>query len=132
MTNTLPPNYHLITYPRSNRYGGWTQKFIITGSQEQLKGYLRVSENADGTLHGFQIDIYKEGSFGKAIVNALAACVNIGIQNGVPLSTYIEQLKGWKFEPTGMVQGSAQVEYAESLLDYVACELEVAYLNKEK
>jgi len=113
----------------TNRYKGWTQKFIIKGRQEEMKGYLRVSERDDGTLHGIQLDIHREGSFAKAFANAFAASMNIGLQNGVPLSVYVEAFKDWKFEPYGKVECSDSIKIAQSLLDYVMRELEVKYLG---
>lgn len=117
---------------RPNRYKGWTQKFVIHGSQEALKGYLRVSENEDGTLHGIQIDIHREGSFSKAFANGFAHSLNIGIQSGIPLEKFVEAFRGWKFEPYGEVTCSDNIKRADSLMDYVVRELAVAYLGEPR
>jgi hypothetical protein len=103
---------------------GWTQKFEVGG----MKGYLRVSVNEDGTLHGFQVDLMREGSLGKAMFNAFAAAVNIGLQGGVPLKSYVDMFKDWTFEPKGEVKHSAAVSEAKSILDYIMAELEIAFL----
>ena len=114
----------------TNRHHGWTQKFVIKGATDDMKGYLRVSENEDGTLHGIQIDIHREGSFGKAFANAFAASMNIGLQNGATLKQYCDMFRHWKFEPSGMVLFSAAITEADSLIDYVMQELSAAYLKE--
>ena len=116
----------------SHRHAGWTQKFKIRGQETTLKGYLRVSVNEDGTLHGFQIDVQREGAMARALLNAWAAGVNIGLQHGAPLESYVDMFRDWKFEPAGSVECSSAIVQASSIIDYVVRELEMAFLTKQE
>lgn len=105
---------------------GWNQKFKIWGAQGLLKGYLRVTEQ-DGKLIEIQVDVHKEGTMARALLNAWASSVNIGLSHGVPLTAYLTAFEGWKFDPSGPVECSEAVTDADSILDYVAKELAAAY-----
>lgn len=108
------------------RTAGWTQKFRILGGQGELKGYLRVSE-VDGRLTEIQVDVHKEGTMSRALLNAWSMSVNIGLAAGVPLKSYLDAFRSWRFDPSGPVECSEAVTEADSILDYIVRELQAAY-----
>ena len=108
------------------------QKFWIHGAQENLKGYLHVEEDADGNVSGICITTYRLGSLASAMANSFCSAVNLGLASGIPLRTFVDEFKGWRFEPSGPVEGSPHVLECSSLLDYVAQELEVTYLRPKE
>jgi hypothetical protein len=106
------------------------QKFRIHGSQETLKGFLHLRNNPDGTLAEIELDIYRDGTMGRAMVHALTMCINMALKRGVPLREIVDEYRSWKFEPMGAVSGSPYVSHCDSILDYVAQELEATYLKE--
>lgn len=112
--------------PLPNRRKGYTQKVTISGH----KVCLRTGEYADGTLGEIFIDMSKEGAGFRAMVNAVAKSVSIGLQHGVPLETFVDEFTFTKYEPAGAVKGNDCIKNCTSLLDYVFRELAVSYLNR--
>lgn len=106
---------------------GYNQKFTIGGQTI----YLRTGEYADGRLGEVFIDISKAGSTIRAMCNALALAVSKSLQHGVPLQEIVDDYKGWKFEPSGRVDGDPRILEADSILDYVFRELELTYIKKD-
>jgi ribonucleoside-diphosphate reductase alpha chain len=102
----------------------WTQRARVGGQTL----HLTAGEYEDGTLGEVFLDVSKAGSGMRALVNALAISMSLGLQHGVPLRLYIDALRGIQFEPSGGVEGSPVVAKADSILDYVARELEAYYL----
>lgn len=112
-------------YKLPSRRRGFTQKVRIGGQSL----YLRTGEYADGSLGEVFLTVAREGSTMKHLVDALAITMSIGLQHGVPLAEYIDAFADSKSEPNGMVQGSDNVRFCSSLLDYVAKELSATYLH---
>lgn len=105
--------------PRDRRRN-WTQKARI-GNQTV---YLNVGMYDDGAVAEVFVDLAKQGSMVRTVMDTMAVCISVGLQYGVPLSEYIDALKGETFEPNGAVEGSAVVREARSILDWIAQELE--------
>jgi len=66
----------------------------------------------------------KQGSFVSGIMDAFCTCVSIGLQHGIPLSTFIHKFKYTGFEPAGMVREAPSgmhkgIFIARSILDYL-------------
>ena len=116
-----------VRNPLPNRRASFTQK-VKVGSQTV---YLTCGEREDGTLGEIFLDVSKAGSAVRAMLSTLAIFMSIGIQHGIPLALYVDALRGISFEPAGIVHGSMHVATAESILDFVAKQLEADYL-KEK
>ena len=53
--------------------------------------------------------------------------VSLGLQYGVPLSTYVQKYTNMRFEPAGMTD-DADIRFASSLVDYIFRRLAVDYL----
>ena len=64
-----------------NKRKGYIQKAKIGGHNV----YLHTGEYDDGTLGEVFIDMHKEGAAFKALTNAFAIAVSLGLQHGVPL-----------------------------------------------
>jgi ribonucleoside-diphosphate reductase alpha chain len=108
------------------RRKGYTQKAKIGGHTI----FLRTGEYDDGRLGEIFLDMNKEGSALRALINNFAISVSLGLQYGVPLEEYVEAFTFTKFEPAGMVIGNDAIKNATSILDYVFRELAVSYLGR--
>jgi len=117
---------HSDRRPLPHRRHSWTQKAKV-GNQTV---YLCCGEYEDGTLGEVFLDASKAGSSIRAVLSSLAIFLSLGLQHGVPLTLYVEALRGLNFEPSGDVSGSAHVMRADSILDWVVRELEAHYLKE--
>jgi ribonucleoside-diphosphate reductase alpha chain len=109
------------------RRKGYTQKAVVGGH----KVYLRTGEYEDGRLGEIFIDMHKEGSAFRALMDSFAISVSMGLQYGVPLETYVEAFTFTRFEPNGIVQGNDAIKNATSILDYMFRELAISYLGRD-
>jgi ribonucleoside-diphosphate reductase alpha chain len=110
----------------SNRRKGYTQKAVVGGH----KVYLRTGEYEDGKLAEVFIDMHKEGSAFRSLMNNFAIAISLGLQYGVPLEEFVEAFTFTRFEPAGMVEGNDAIKMATSILDYIFRELAVSYLDR--
>src|SRR5271156_597301 len=110
----------------ANRRKGYTQKAVVGGH----KVYLRTGEYEDGKLAEVFIDMHKEGSAFRSLMNNFAIAISLGLQYGVPLDEFVEAFTFTRFEPAGIVEGNDTIKMATSLLDYIFRELAVSYLDR--
>ncbi|HEX4112774.1 MAG TPA: vitamin B12-dependent ribonucleotide reductase [Stellaceae bacterium] len=108
------------------RRKGYTQKAVVGGH----KVYLRTGEYEDGSLAEIFIDMHKEGSAFRSLMNNFAIAISIGLQYGVPLEEFVEAFTFVRFEPSGMVEGNDTIKMATSLIDYIFRELAISYLGR--
>jgi len=111
------------TLPAKRR--GYTQKAKINGSAI----FLRTGEYSDGTLGEIFVDLAKEGSTLRSLMNCFAIAVSVGLQYGVPLEEFVEKFVFTKFEPAGMVD-HPNIKTTTSLVDFVFRALAYEYLNR--
>jgi ribonucleoside-diphosphate reductase alpha chain len=109
-----------------NRRKGYTQKAIVGGH----KVYLRTGEYEDGTLAEVFIDMHKEGSAFRSLMDSFAIAISLGLQYGVPLENFVEAFTFTRFEPSGVVEGNDAIKMATSILDYIFRELAISYLDR--
>ncbi|MCL2831848.1 MAG: adenosylcobalamin-dependent ribonucleoside-diphosphate reductase [Treponema sp.] len=109
-----------------NRRIGYTQKVKIGGHSI----FTRTGEYEDGKLGEIFVDMQKEGSAFRTLLNSFAIAVSLGLQYGVPLEKYVEQFTFIRFEPNGMVQGHEYVKMATSVIDYIFRDLAISYLKR--
>jgi ribonucleoside-diphosphate reductase alpha chain len=109
-----------------NRRKGYTQKAIVGGH----KVYLRTGEYDDGRIGEIFVDMHKEGSAFRALMDSFSIAVSVGLQYGVPLEEFVDAFVFTKFEPAGMVLGNEAIKNATSILDYIFRELAVSYLGR--
>ena len=105
---------------------GYTQKVTIDGH----KLYLRTGEYEDESLGEIFIDMHKEGTAFRSLMNNFAIAISLGLQYGVPLEEFVNAFVFTRFEPNGMVQGNKQIKMSTSVADYIFRDLAIHYLNR--
>ncbi|MDP7545792.1 MAG: vitamin B12-dependent ribonucleotide reductase, partial [Alphaproteobacteria bacterium] len=108
------------------RRKGYTQKAVVGGH----KVYLRTGEYQDGGLGEIFIDMHKEGSAFRSLMDSFAIAISLGLQYGVPLADYVDAFTFTRFEPNGPVEGNEVIKMSTSVLDYLFRELAVSYLGR--
>jgi len=111
------------TLPAKRR--GFTQKARVGGQVI----FLRTGEYSDETLGEIFIDLAKEGSTLRSLMNCFAIAVSVGLQYGVPLEEFVEKFVFTKFEPAGMVD-HPNIKTTTSLVDFVFRALAYEYLGR--
>jgi ribonucleoside-diphosphate reductase alpha chain len=111
------------TLPAKRR--GFTQKAKINGQAL----FLRTGEYNDGTLGEIFVDLAKEGSTLRSLMNCFAISVSVGLQYGVPLEEFVEKFVFTKFEPAGMVD-HPNIKSTTSIVDFVFRCLAYEYLGR--
>ena len=92
------------------------------------EGYVTVGEYEDGRPGEVFIKVSKQGSTLAGIMDAFSISISLGLQHGVPLSTYVRKYVNMKFEPSGMTD-DADLRIATSLVDYIFRRLALDYLK---
>jgi ribonucleoside-diphosphate reductase alpha chain len=95
------------------------------------EGYVTVGEYEDGRPGELFIRVSKQGSTLAGIMDAFSISISLGLQHGVPLSTYVRKYSSMKFEPAGMTD-DPQLRIASSLVDYIFRRLALDYLSREE
>ena len=91
--------------------------------------FLRTGEYSDGTLGEIFIDLAKEGSTLRSLMNCFAIAISVGLQFGVPLEEFVEKFVFTKFEPAGMVD-HPNIKTTTSLIDFIFRALAYEYLGR--
>src|SRR6266705_4756738 len=108
------------------RRKGYTQKANVGGH----KVYLRTGEYEDGRIAEIFIDMHKEGSAFRSLMNNFAIAISLGLQSGVPIEEFVEAFTFTRFEPSGIVEGNDAIKMATSILDYIFREMAISYLDR--
>ena len=124
MPRAVRPEGTRVRLPKKRH--GFTQEAHVGGH----KVFLRTGEYADGTLGEIFIDMHKEGAAFRSLMNCFAMAVSVGLQYGVPLSTYVEQFTFTRFEPHGVVTGHENIKFSTSIVDYIFRVIGVEYLKR--
>ncbi len=124
MEGFAPPKTVRHRLPKKRR--GFTQEARVAGH----KVFLRTGEYEDGSLGEIFVDMHKEGAAFRSLMNCFAISVSMGLQHGVPLSSYVDQFTFTRFEPGGIVDGHPNIKFATSIIDYVFRVLGVEYLQR--
>ncbi len=95
------------------------------------EGYVTVGEYEDGRPGELFIRVSKQGSTLAGIMDAFSISISLGLQHGVPLSTYVRKYSNMKFEPAGMTDDQ-ELRIASSLVDYIFRRLALDYLSREE
>jgi len=101
-----------------------THKFRV-GEQE---GYLTVGLYDEGAPGEIFVNISKEGSTIRGLMDAVAMLTSVALQYGVPLQNLVDKFRGVHFEPAGMT-GNPQIPVSSSLVDYIFRWLESRFLT---
>jgi len=100
---------------------GLTHKAIIAG----VKVKIATGEYKDGTLGEVSITAGKVGDE-RRLLRIIGIMISTGLQCGVPLSEYIENMKHHR-AGTGGATDNEDIPTASSIVDYVARWLELRY-----
>ncbi|MDP9020926.1 MAG: hypothetical protein M3N25_09030, partial [Actinomycetota bacterium] len=95
------------------------------------EGYVTVGEYDDGRPGEVFMKVSKQGSTLAGIMDAFSIAVSLGLQHGVPLTTFIQKYTNMRFEPAGMTD-DPDIRFATSLIDYIFRRLAVDYLPLEE
>jgi len=95
------------------------------------EGYVTVGEYEDGRPGEVFMKVSKQGSTLAGIMDAFSISVSLGLQHGVPLSTYVRKYANMRFEPAGITD-DPDLRIATSLVDYIFRRLAVDYLPFEE
>jgi ribonucleoside-diphosphate reductase alpha chain len=91
------------------------------------EGYVTVGEYDDGRPGEVFMKVSKQGSTLSGVMDAFAISVSLGLQHGVPLSTFVRKYTNMRFEPAGITD-DAELRLASSLVDYIFRRLALDYL----
>jgi ribonucleoside-diphosphate reductase alpha chain len=105
---------------------GYTQKVKIGGHTI----YLRTGNYEDGKLGEIFLDINKEGTLLRSMMNCFAVAVSLGLQYGVPLEEFVDVFTFARFEPNGPVYGHDSVRRATSIIDFIFRDLAINYAGR--
>jgi len=95
------------------------------------EGYVTVGEYEDSRPGEVFIKVSKQGSTLAGIMDAFSISISLGLQHGVPLSTYVAKYTNVKFEPAGITD-DPELRIATSLVDYIFRRLALDYLAYEE
>ncbi len=95
--------------------GSVNHKFSV-GSFE---GYLSVGMYEDGTPGELFIVGNKSGSTSRGYLDTIGILFSLGLQYGIPLSKLTENLRGTRYEPSGLTKNS-EIPIATSIIDYIS------------
>jgi hypothetical protein len=108
--------------PRSRR--GTTSSFEVAGTEL----VVITNAGADGSLGEVFAKFGKEGSTTAGLMDLLSIAISLGLQQGVPLETFVAKFKDQRFEPMGMTD-DPDVPDATSVGDYLARRLAHDWLD---
>lgn len=103
-----------------------TTSFTVAGAQ----GYLTAGSYPDDGLGEIFLRLGKQGSTLAGVMDAFSIAVSIGLQYGVPLTTYVEKFTNLRFEPAGMTD-DPDIRIAQSIMDYIFRRLALDHLPYE-
>lgn len=113
-----PSNWVNEPRPRPSIRRNVTCAFRVGGH----KLHLTIGLYEDDAPMELFIDVAKEGSTTRALLDAIARQVSRGWQRGVPAAETVDQFVNTRFEPSGKGEGHPAVEGRQctSLLDAIA------------
>ncbi|MBR0684169.1 vitamin B12-dependent ribonucleotide reductase, partial [Roseomonas eburnea] len=90
---------------------------------------LRATEDDRGHLRGISFSAPREGAAARALLEALAQAVSLGLTHGLPLTAFVE---AYAYSPGagGVVEGDAAIRRATSVLDWAFRRLALDYLGR--
>ncbi len=101
-----------------------TTSFEVAGA----KGYMTVGSYPDDGPGEVFLRLGKQGSTLAGVMDAFSIAVSIGLQYGVPLSTYVEKFTNLRFEPAGLTDDK-DIRMAQSIMDYIFRRLALDHLS---
>lgn len=103
-----------VRRPLPNERQSLTKKFSIGGHD----GYVTVGLYPDGTPGELFISMSKEGSTISGMMDAFSIAVSMGLQHGVPMTTFADKFAYMQFEPMGFTRDK-DIKMAKSIVDFI-------------
>jgi ribonucleoside-diphosphate reductase alpha chain len=116
---------------------GTTWKLIIGKYEPEkkdsnyIKAFVSSGEYSNGSLGEVRINLDKEGSTLKGLLDGFVMLLSIALQYGVPLEVIVEKFINVRFEPSGMTNDK-NVPMASSFFDLLFRKIALRYLDKTK
>ena len=101
-----------------------THHFTIGG----YDGYITVGLFPNDQPGEIFINIAKQGSTLRGLMDSFAQAISIGLQYGVPLKLLCEKFSHTRFEPSGWT-GNPDIGLATSLMDYIFRWLQLRFVD---
>lgn len=126
----VPDESKKYTYPRKppKKRKSFTYKIKIGGTDI----FLTTGEYPNGDLAEIFIDVNKQGSTMRSLLNCIAILTSLGIQYGVPLKVFTNFFSYMHFEPNGLVDGYPRIRNGTSIVDVIFRLIGIEYLSIEK
>jgi len=117
----------VVKQPIRERLPRRRRSYTFAFRVSDCEGYVTVGEYEDGRPGEVFIKVSKQGSTLAGIMDAFSISISLGLQHGVPLSTFVKKYSNMKFEPAGLTD-DPELRLASSLVDYIFRRLAVEYL----
>jgi ribonucleoside-diphosphate reductase alpha chain len=104
-----------------------THKFSVGGQE----GYLTVGLFEDGSPGEVFVNISKEGSTIRGLMDSVALLTSMALQYGVPIEMLAPKFRNVRFEPHGFT-ANPDIPQASSLVDYIFRWLEMKFSPTER
>ena len=87
-----------------------THRFVVDGH----KGYVTVASDEHGRPVHLEIRMSRAGGVLRGLLDSLAVSVSLGLQRGVPLADYVDQLALARFEPSGWTPALGSIAFRKT------------------
>ncbi|NNN19033.1 MAG: vitamin B12-dependent ribonucleotide reductase [Acidimicrobiaceae bacterium] len=131
LENALQSQTVIVKRPVRERLPRRRKSYTFAFRVADCEGYVTVGEYEDGRPGEVFMKVSKQGSTLAGIMDAFSISVSLGLQHGVPLSTYVKKYTNMRFEPAGITD-DPELRIASSLVDYIFRRLAVDYLTVEE
>lgn len=98
---------------------------------DDVQCHLTVSESDTGVPMEILLNIQQSNAELLAMLSAWTQSVNVGLQHGIAISTYIQQALNMHFAPAGKTDDD-EVPLVTSVIDYVVRRLALQYLTNDQ
>ena len=123
---TAPPQAPRRSAPRPVAHAAArTWRVSVAGARVAL----RAAEDERGGLREISFSVPREGAAARALLEALAQAVSLGLAQGVPLASFVD---AYAYSPGagGVVEGDPAIHRATSILDWAFRRLALDYLGR--
>ncbi len=131
LENALRSQTVIVKRPVRERLPRRRKSYTFAFRVADCEGYVTVGQYEDGRPGEVFMKVSKQGSTLAGIMDAFSISVSLGLQHGVPLSTYVKKYTNMRFEPAGITD-DPELRIASSLVDYIFRRLAVDYLTVEE
>jgi ribonucleoside-diphosphate reductase alpha chain len=105
---------------------GVTKVFRIQDGSKTMKVYITPNTYPNGKIGEVFLKVDKQGHLASGALDAVATCMSVGLQYGIPLESFTSKLRAMRFDPAGFT-GDTEFPTCSSVLDLVARFLEARF-----